>query len=87
MIFGLVMATDQPEKIRRPALRPADFGVPKMIRFLSRLVRRPRLDAPGWIGIVDLQRRLAAGDALVLVDVRQPEEFTLRLLVIWDSLE
>jgi rhodanese-related sulfurtransferase len=47
-----------------------------MIGFLSRLFRRPRPGAPAWIEIVDLQRRLAAGEALVLVDVRQPEEFT-----------
>jgi rhodanese-related sulfurtransferase len=36
------------------------------------------VDAPGWIEVVELQRRLAAGDALFLVDVRQPEEFTAR---------
>ncbi|HEV2098060.1 MAG TPA: rhodanese-like domain-containing protein, partial [Stellaceae bacterium] len=47
-----------------------------MKAFLSRLFRRPREDAPAWIEIVELQRRLAGGDAVVLVDVRQPEEFT-----------
>lgn len=31
---------------------------------------------PAWIEVVELQRRLAAGDDVVLVDVRQPEEFT-----------
>jgi len=36
------------------------------------------VDAPAWIEVVELQRRLAAGDALFLVDVRQPEEFTAR---------
>ena len=36
------------------------------------------MDAPKWIEVVELQRRLAAGDALLLVDVRQPEEFTAR---------
>ena len=47
-----------------------------MTAFLSRLFRRPRGDAPAWIEVGELQRRLAAGDAVVLVDVRQPEEFT-----------
>src|SRR5271167_828310 len=47
-----------------------------MIASLSRLFRQPRVDAPAWIEVVELQRRLAAGDAVVLVDVRQPEEFT-----------
>ena len=47
-----------------------------MIASLSRLFRRPRVNAPAWIEVVELQDRLAAGDAIVLVDVRQPEEFT-----------
>jgi rhodanese-related sulfurtransferase len=47
-----------------------------MIAFRSRLFRRPRSDGPTWIEISELQRRLAAGDGVVLVDVRQPEEFT-----------
>ena len=47
-----------------------------MIASLFRLFRRRRVDAPAWIEVVELQRRLAAGDALFLVDVRQPEEFT-----------
>jgi rhodanese-related sulfurtransferase len=34
------------------------------------------VDVPAWIEVVELQRRLAAGDAVVLVDVRQSEEFT-----------
>jgi rhodanese-related sulfurtransferase len=34
------------------------------------------VNAPAWIEVVELQDRLAAGDAIVLVDVRQPEEFT-----------
>jgi rhodanese-related sulfurtransferase len=41
---------------------------------LSRLLRPVR--ATPWIGTDELQRRLAAGGPLVLVDVRQPEEFT-----------
>ena len=47
-----------------------------MTAFLSRLLRRPREDAPVWIEVGELQRRLAASDAVVVVDVRQPEEFT-----------
>lgn len=47
-----------------------------MIASLSRLFRRPRVDAPAWIEVDELQRRLAAGDAVILVDVRQSEEFT-----------
>ena len=47
-----------------------------MIAFLSRLFRRPRAGEPAWIDAADLQRRIASGDAVVLVDVRQPEEFT-----------
>jgi 3-mercaptopyruvate sulfurtransferase SseA len=46
------------------------------LRYLSRLFRRPQVDAPAWIEVVELQRRLAAGDAVVLVDVRLSEEFT-----------
>jgi 3-mercaptopyruvate sulfurtransferase SseA len=34
------------------------------------------MNAPGWIEVVELQDRLAAGDAVVLVDARQSEEFT-----------
>jgi rhodanese-related sulfurtransferase len=49
-----------------------------MIAFLSRLFRRPRVEAPAWIEVVELQRRLAANETVVLVDVRQPEEFTAR---------
>jgi rhodanese-related sulfurtransferase len=47
-----------------------------MFALLSRLFRRSRTDAPVWIESDELQRRLAAPDAPMLVDVRQPEEFT-----------
>lgn len=47
-----------------------------MIAFLPRLFRRLRAGEPAWIDSAELQRRLAAGDGVVLVDVRQPEEFT-----------
>ena len=43
-------------------------------RFLSRLFGG-RPDEPAWIEAADLQRRLTGGPVL-LVDVRQPEEFT-----------
>lgn len=41
----------------------------------SRLFGRPQVRQPGWIESEELQRRVIAGDRLVLVDVRQPEEF------------
>lgn len=42
---------------------------------LSRLFGRPRLRQPQWIECGELQRRVTAGDRLVLVDVREPDEF------------
>jgi rhodanese-related sulfurtransferase len=53
-----------------------DFGVLAMIAFLPRLFRRFRTQEPRWIESDELQRRLAAGDPLMLLDVRQPDEFT-----------
>lgn len=47
-----------------------------MIAFLPRMFRRFRSKEPAWIGSDALQRRLAAGDPVMLVDVRQPDEFT-----------
>ena len=47
-----------------------------MKAFLSRLFRRPRIDAPAWIEVDELQRCLATGKAVFVVDVRQPEEYT-----------
>lgn len=52
------------------------LGVLAMIVFAPRLFRRFRAKEPAWIEAAELQRRLAAGDPLVIVDVRQPEEFT-----------
>ena len=46
-----------------------------MITFLPRLFRRFRAREPAWIGSDELQRRLAAGDQVMLLDVRQPDEF------------
>jgi 3-mercaptopyruvate sulfurtransferase SseA len=34
------------------------------------------VNAAAWIEVVELQDRLAAGAGVVLVDVRQPEEFS-----------
>jgi rhodanese-related sulfurtransferase len=42
---------------------------------VPRLFRRFRARAPAWIESDELQRRLAAGDKVMLLDVRQPEEF------------
>ena len=47
-----------------------------MIAFLSRFIRRFCAREPKWIDTAELQRRLAAGDRVTLVDVRQPEDFS-----------
>ena len=47
-----------------------------MIAFLPQLLRRFRAKEPAWIELDELQRRLAAGDQVMLLDVRQPDEFT-----------
>ena len=52
------------------------LGVLAMIAFLPRLFRRFRAREPAWIDAAELQRRLASGDGVTLVDVRQPEEFS-----------
>ena len=52
------------------------LGVLAMIAFLPRLFRRFRTQEPAWIESEELQRRLAAGDPVMLLDVRQPNEFT-----------
>jgi uncharacterized membrane protein YdjX (TVP38/TMEM64 family)/rhodanese-related sulfurtransferase len=52
------------------------LGVLAMIAFLPRLFRRFRPQEPRWIEADELQRRLAAGDHLMLLDVRGPDEFT-----------
>jgi uncharacterized membrane protein YdjX (TVP38/TMEM64 family)/rhodanese-related sulfurtransferase len=52
------------------------LGVLAMIAFVPRLFRRLRRSEPGWIESAELQQRLAAGASPVIVDVRQPEEFT-----------
>jgi rhodanese-related sulfurtransferase len=47
-----------------------------VIGILSRLFRRPRAAEPNWIESQALHRRLASGERLLLIDVRQPDEFT-----------
>lgn len=51
------------------------LGVLAMIAFLPRLFRRLRAAEPTWMEVSELRGRLAAGDSVLLVDVRQPEEF------------
>ena len=46
-----------------------------MFTFLSRLIGRSRMAQPEWIEGAELRQRLSAGDRLLLIDVRQPEEF------------
>jgi rhodanese-related sulfurtransferase len=52
------------------------LGVLAMIAFASRLFRRLRGTKPTWIKSAELQQRLASGASPIIVDVRQPEEFT-----------
>ncbi len=42
----------------------------------SRLFGRAPATPPAWIDIAELRRRLDAGEPLVLIDVRQAEEFS-----------
>ena len=46
-----------------------------MTGLFSRLFGRSSAAGPAWIEADALQDRLAAGEKLLLVDVRQPEEF------------
>jgi rhodanese-related sulfurtransferase len=46
-----------------------------MAGLFSRLYGRSHGADPVWIEPADLQRRLAAGDPLLLLDVRGPDEF------------
>jgi rhodanese-related sulfurtransferase len=52
------------------------LGVLAMTAFLPRLFRRFRAKEPQWIEADELRLRLTAGDPLVILDVRQPDEFT-----------
>ena len=49
-----------------------------MIAFLSRLFRRPRVAMPAWIEVVELQRRLGAGAAVVVLCVSPRNSSRLR---------
>lgn len=52
------------------------LGVLAMIAFLPRLFRRFRAKELVWLESDELQRRLRTSDQVVLLDVRQPDEFT-----------
>jgi rhodanese-related sulfurtransferase len=52
------------------------LGALAVIAFVPRLFRRFHVNKPAWIESAELQRRLTAGEGVILVDVRQPEEFT-----------
>jgi uncharacterized membrane protein YdjX (TVP38/TMEM64 family)/rhodanese-related sulfurtransferase len=52
------------------------LGVLAMIAFVPQLLRRFRAREPMWIDSDELRRRLTAGDPVVILDVRQPDEFT-----------
>jgi rhodanese-related sulfurtransferase len=51
------------------------LGVLAMVAFFLRLFRRFRGQEPQWIESHELQRRMSAGDRVMLLDVRQPDEF------------
>lgn len=52
------------------------LGVLAMIAFLPRLFRKLRTHEIGWIDTTELRQRLASGNAPMVIDVRQPEEFS-----------
>jgi rhodanese-related sulfurtransferase len=47
-----------------------------MIAFAPRLFRRFHAKEPAWIETTELQQRLSTGGPVMIIDVRQPEEFT-----------
>jgi rhodanese-related sulfurtransferase len=47
-----------------------------MSGFFARLFGGPQSTEPAWLEPADLQRRLAAGEPLLLLDVRGADEFT-----------
>jgi hypothetical protein len=51
-----------------------------MITFLSRLRRSPR--APGWIEARDLAKRVNIDTAVLVFDVRGPDEFMGPLVIL-----
>jgi rhodanese-related sulfurtransferase len=46
-----------------------------MLRFLAHMRGRLKRREPPWIEPADLERRLATGDAPLVLDVRSPDEF------------
>jgi rhodanese-related sulfurtransferase len=50
-------------------------GVPVVTNFFSRLFRQSSVTSPGWLEIDDLWQRLDAGEPVLLIDVRGPDEF------------
>lgn len=52
------------------------LGVLAMIAFLPRLFRKLRAREIGWIDTTELRRSLASANAPMVIDVRQPEEFS-----------
>ncbi len=60
------------------ALRYGLLGLAALaaITFVPHLFRRLRGQKPAWIEAGELRQRIAAGAPLLIVDVRQPEEFT-----------
>jgi rhodanese-related sulfurtransferase len=52
------------------------LGVLAMVAFLPRLFRRLRAQKPAWIESDELRHRLSTGASIMLLDVRQPDEFT-----------
>jgi uncharacterized membrane protein YdjX (TVP38/TMEM64 family)/rhodanese-related sulfurtransferase len=51
------------------------LGVLALIAFMPRLFRRIRAKQPLWIEPDELQHRISAGDQVIVLDVRQPDEF------------
>lgn len=46
-----------------------------MATFFSRLFGGSKTLGAAWIGIDDLREQIGSGDPMVLIDVRQPEEY------------
>jgi uncharacterized membrane protein YdjX (TVP38/TMEM64 family)/rhodanese-related sulfurtransferase len=51
------------------------LGLLALVIFLPRLIRRFRGSAAGWLSTTDLKLRLRSGTELIIVDVRNPDEF------------
>ncbi len=62
--------------MRRIIAPHALLGLFAMIAFLPRLFGRMRRSEADWTEPDDLQRQIASGAALTILDVRGPDEFT-----------